>query len=67
MITEKDVEITQGHETLQLSAIISGIRISKRYSDYSTGEALQDFLADVNHFAFFGTQRKASALCRTLT
>jgi hypothetical protein len=49
MITKKDVEITQGHETLQLSAIISGIRISKRYSDYSTGEALQDFLADVNH------------------
>jgi len=49
MITKKDVEITQGHETLQLSAVISGIRISKRYSDYSTGEALQDFLADVNH------------------
>ena len=49
MFTEKDVEITQGHETLQLSAVISGIRISKRYSDYSTGEALQDFLADVNH------------------
>ena len=49
MITKKDVEITQGHETLQLSVVISGIRISKRYSDYSTGEALQDFLADVNH------------------
>jgi len=49
MITKKDVEITQGHETLQLSAVISGMRISKRYSDYSTGEALQDFLADVNH------------------
>ena len=49
MITKKDVEITQGHETLQLSAVISGIRISKRYSDYSGVEALQDFLADVNH------------------
>ena len=49
MFTEKHVEITQGHETLQLSAVISGIRISKRYSDYSTEEALQDFLDDLNH------------------
>ena len=47
--TEKDVEITQGHETLQLSAAIYGVRISKRYSDFSTEEALQDFLADLNH------------------
>ena len=49
MFTEKDVEITQGHETLQISALIYGVRISKRYSDYSTAEALQDFLSDINH------------------
>lgn len=49
MLTKKDLNVEIAHNGINISCMVDGYRVSKKYIGYTKTEAIRLFLAEVNH------------------